>query len=187
MGSLQGKHWEIRRELIDPDRVLEASIQAEELRESRPGYVEEFEPPDISWDDGLQVLRVMLEHMPEDDREAFSTLVGVAQTVNEIADAIVGEPISDGEGAVFLNFYEPGAATREHRDRYTAATVALGLSGVAKAHIRDSVDQMWLPPIPLYPTDAFCLDNTVPLGERPLHILRATLEAPRIAIVNATV
>ncbi len=187
MGSLQGKHWEIRRELVSPDSALEASIQAEELREFWPDYIEEFEPPDRSWDDGLQVLRVMLEHMPEDDRETFSALVGMAQTVNEIADAIVGKPISDGEGAVFLNFYEPGAATRKHRDSYTAATVALGLSGVAQANMRDSVDQTWLPPIPLYPTDALCLDNTVPLGERPLHILRATLEAPRIAIVNATV
>lgn len=193
MSELQGRNWHIEQGFLDFEKARKADTQASILKSVHPDYVRGFKPPSkVGWGsarstrerDGLMVLRVALRQMPDADRETFGDLIDVAHAVNRAADAMAGREREPAE-EIFLNFYRPGASTGDHRDRETDTTVAVGLSGMANAYIRDPATGEWQPPIFLHPTDALFLDSTVPMDERPLHRVECTSVIPRIAVVNA--
>lgn len=183
MSKPANTNWSVERGLVDTAQARIAAVQAKVLQRLNPDYVEVFEPDDRSWEAGrLSVLHVAFKGMSPAERADFAQLLAVSDAAHRRAAAITGKYWFDAEQEIFLNFYEPGASTRLHRDAHTRATVAVGLVGEGKVSIGDPRDRT----VFLDPADALILDNTVPVEDRPVHEVECLGDLPRIALVNAT-
>jgi hypothetical protein len=179
-----GTNWSVERNFLEKAQTRTVDGQAKVLKSLRPHYARNFTPSGGEpWQrDDLTVLRVTLRDMSPFDRKTFGELIDVARAVTKAANSMLGRDGGVDMPDIFLNFYRPGASTGEHRDSYTASTVAVGLSGSAELRIQEREEELALP---LYATDALRLDNSAPLSERPMHSVVCTGDLPRVAIVNA--
>jgi hypothetical protein len=172
-----GTHWAVRRDFIGYRLASLAAAEALELIKSTDTAAQQFVSRGSEWDnEGLKVLTVDVAGLIQSlVAENFKSLLHIYKRAGEV----VGKRPN-----FFLNAYEPGGHTGVHCDEQSPETLAIGLVGVAKAHIEDPSSGDWRV-FTMKPTDALYLDNSWPEEGRPLHYIE-NLGMPRIAFVTGS-